>query len=63
MVEIGKSVIMITSEMAELLGLSDRIMVMCEGRISGFLDAKEATQEKVMDLATRFMGQGQDQQA
>jgi len=48
---------MITSEMAELLGLSDRIMVMCEGRISGFLDAKEATQEKVMDLATRFMGQ------
>ncbi len=63
LVEIGKSVIMITSEMAELLGLSDRIMVMCEGRISGFLDAKEATQEKVMDLATRFMGQGQDQQA
>lgn len=51
----GKAIIMVTSEMAELLGMSDRIMVMCEGRISGFLDPKEATQEDVMALATRFM--------
>ncbi len=51
----GKSVIMISSEMSEILGISDRVMVMCEGRISGYLDAKEATQEKVMDLATRFI--------
>ena len=52
----GKSIIMITSEMSELLGVSDRIMVMCEGRISGFLDGgKETTQEQVMDLATRYM--------
>lgn len=51
----GKSIIMISSEMPELLGISDRIMVMCEGRVSGFLDAKEATQEDIMDLATRFM--------
>ncbi|MBS4455848.1 sugar ABC transporter ATP-binding protein [Tuanshanicoccus lijuaniae] len=51
----GKSIIVISSEMSEILGLSDRIMVMCEGKISGFLDAKEATQEKVMDLATKFM--------
>lgn len=55
LVEEGKSVIMITSEMSELINLSDRIMVMCEGRISGFLDAKEATQESVMELATKFM--------
>lgn len=51
----GKSIIMISSEMPELLGMSDRVMVMCEGKVSGFLDAKEATQEKVMDLATKFM--------
>lgn len=51
----GKSIIMITSEMSELIGFSDRIMVMCEGRISGFLDSAEATQEKVMTLATKFM--------
>ncbi|WP_331835845.1 hypothetical protein [Erysipelothrix piscisicarius] len=46
---------MISSEMAELLGVSDRIMVMCEGRVSGFLDKEEATQESVMTLATKFM--------
>ena len=47
---------MITSEMSELLGVSDRIMVMCEGRISGFLDGGAGTtQEDVMDLATRYM--------
>lgn len=51
----GKSIIMISSEMGEIIGMSDRIMVMCEGRISGYLTAEEATQEKVMDLATRFM--------
>lgn len=58
----GKSIIMITSEMSELLGVSDRIMVMCEGRISGFLDRSEATQESVMTLATKFMTgkQGED---
>ncbi|MGT2910205.1 sugar ABC transporter ATP-binding protein [Streptococcus cameli] len=51
----GKSIIMITSEMAELLGVSDRIMVMCEGRVAGFLNREEADQEKVMTLATKFM--------
>ncbi len=55
LVEAGKSVIMVTSEMAELIGFSDRIMVMCEGRISGFLDSADATQEKVMELATKYM--------
>ncbi|QIK56722.1 sugar ABC transporter ATP-binding protein [Erysipelothrix sp. HDW6A] len=51
----GKSVIVVTSEMSELLGISDRIMVMCEGRVSGFLTREEATQESVMTLATKFM--------
>ncbi len=50
----GKSIIMISSEMPELLGMSDRIMVMCEGRLSGILQGKDATQVDVMTLATQF---------
>ncbi len=49
----GKSVIMISSELPELLRMSDRIAVMCEGVITGFLDIKDATQEKIMQLATQ----------
>ncbi len=48
----GKSIIMISSEMPELLRMSDRIMVMCEGEKTGELDIAEATQEKIMTLAT-----------
>lgn len=51
----GKSIIMVSSEMPELIGMSDRIMVMCEGRLSGFVDGKSATQEQIMRLATQFM--------
>ncbi len=47
----GVAVIMISSEMPEVLGMSDRIMVMHEGRVTGFLDRAEATQIKVMELA------------
>ncbi|MCL2129288.1 MAG: sugar ABC transporter ATP-binding protein [Treponema sp.] len=50
----GKSIIMISSEMPELLGVSDRIMVMCEGRVTGILDGKTATQEEIMRLAAQF---------
>ena len=50
----GKSIIMISSEMAELIGMSDRIMVMCDGRVTGFIDGAEATQETIMELATQF---------
>jgi len=46
----GKSVIMISSELPEVLGMSDRIYVMNEGRIVGELDAKEATQESIMGM-------------
>lgn len=49
----GKSIIMISSEMPELLRMSDRIVVMCEGRKTGELSIEEATQEKIMALATR----------
>ena len=47
----GLAIIMISSEMPEILGMSDRIMVMHEGHVSGFLDRAEATQEKIMHLA------------
>ena len=48
----GKSIIMISSEMAEILKLSDRIAVMSEGRLTGVIDGRDATQESVMKLAT-----------
>ncbi len=51
----GKSIIMISSEMAELIGMSDRIMVMCDGRVTGFVEGKRATQENIMELATQFV--------
>jgi inositol transport system ATP-binding protein len=47
----GVAVIMISSEMPEVLGMSDRIMVMHEGRVTGFLDRAEADQVKIMELA------------
>ena len=50
----GKSIIMISSEMPELIGMADRIMVMCDGRVTGFIDGKDATQENIMELATKF---------
>ena len=49
----GKSIIMISSEMTEILRMSDRIVVMCEGRKTGEIDIAEATQENIMNLATR----------
>ena len=48
----GKAIIMVSSEMPEVLGMSDRVVVMHEGRVSGILDRAEATQESIMQLAT-----------
>ncbi len=48
----GKSIIMISSELPEVLGMCDRILVMRSGRITGELSEKEATQEKIMQYAT-----------
>ncbi len=49
----GKSIIMISSEMTEILRMSDRIIVMCEGKVTGELDIEEVSQEKIMTMATR----------
>jgi ribose transport system ATP-binding protein len=49
----GKAIVMISSELPEILRMSDRIVVMCEGRITGELSGSEATQERIMHLATQ----------
>ncbi|HCM27009.1 MAG: ABC transporter ATP-binding protein [Treponema sp. GWB1_62_6] len=51
LVAMGKSVIMVTSELPEAIGMADRIYVMNEGRIKGMLMKEEATQEKIMHIA------------
>ena len=52
--EQGKSIIMISSELPEVLRLSDRIAVMCDGRLTGIIDNKDANQNVIMELATKF---------
>ncbi len=52
LVEEGKSIIMISSELPEILRMSHRIVVMCEGKVTGELDGKEASQENIMKYAT-----------
>ncbi|MBY6787813.1 sugar ABC transporter ATP-binding protein, partial [Clostridium botulinum] len=47
----GKAIIVISSDLPEVLGISDRIMVMSEGKISGELSREEASQEAIMKLA------------
>jgi ribose transport system ATP-binding protein len=49
----GKSIIMISSDLPEVLRMSHRILVMCEGRITGELKSGEATQEAIMQYATQ----------
>lgn len=49
----GKSIIMISSELPEILRMSHRVLVMCEGRVTGVLDIRDATQEKIMTYATQ----------
>lgn len=50
----GKTVIMVSSEMPELLGVCDRILVMSGGKLAGEVDAKNTTQEEIMALAAKF---------
>ena len=52
----GYGIILISSDMPEVLGMSDRIYVMCKGRVTGCLDIKEATQEKILELAMEQTG-------
>ncbi len=51
----GKTVIMVSSEMPELLGVCDRIMVMSGGRLAGAVNAKDTTQEEIMTLAAKYV--------
>ena len=50
----GIGVLFVSSEMPEVMGVSDRILVMCDGRVTGEFTAEEATQEKILECATRF---------
>jgi len=50
----GLGVLFISSEMPEILGIADRIIVMCDGRVTGEFPAGTATQEKILEYATRF---------
>ncbi len=60
----GKAIVVISSELEEILRLSRRILVMCEGRITGEIDGTAATQEAIMHLATqRQVNQGQAEAA
>ena len=52
MAQQGKSIILVSSELPEVLGMSDRVMVMSEGRMTGILEKEDLTQEKVMLYAT-----------
>ena len=56
----GAGVIMISSEMKEVIGMSDRIIVMSEGRLTGELDAKNATQEEIMKAASASLQMKED---
>ena len=55
LVKAGKSIIMISSEMPELLGMADRVMVMCEGRVTGFPEKDQFDQVEDMRVATQLM--------
>ncbi len=49
----GMAILMISSELPEVLGMADRVLVVCEGQITAEIDRAEATPEKVMHAATR----------
>ena len=51
----GKTVLMVSSEMPELLGVCDRILVMSGGRLAGEVDARSTTQEEIMTLAAKYV--------
>ncbi len=51
----GKSIVMISSEMPELLGMTDRILVMSQGRLAGIVNTSETTEEEIMRLATKYV--------
>lgn len=52
LVEQGKSILMVSSDMEELIGMSDRIIILSEGKMSGMLNKNEFRQEKIMNFAS-----------
>jgi len=52
LVQQGMAIIMISSELPEILGMSDRVYVLSSGKIKGELPIEDATQEKIMQMAT-----------
>ncbi len=58
LVQRGVGIIILSSELPELLGMCDRIAVMCEGRVTGIVSRVEATQESILALATQFPAEG-----
>lgn len=59
----GIGVMFVSSEMPELLGMADRILVVCDGRITGEMSATEATQKKILELAVKFSAKQEIQAA
>ncbi len=51
----GKAVIMVSSEMPELLGITDRILVMSNGRLAGIVETRSTTQEEILTLAAKYI--------
>ena len=51
----GIAILMISSELPEIMGMSDRVIVMCQGRVTGELERQELSQEKIMSYATQFL--------
>jgi len=61
LVQAGKSVLMISSEIPEIMGVADRILVMAEGRITGELERRDFSQEKIMYYASQFNRGNEDE--
>lgn len=59
----GVGVLFVSSEMPEVMGISDRIIVMCDGRVTGELGIEEATQDKILKYATQFESKISDSEA
>jgi methyl-galactoside transport system ATP-binding protein len=51
----GKGIIMVSSEMPELLGIADRILVMSNGRVAGILETKNTDQEEILRLTAKYL--------
>jgi ABC-type sugar transport system ATPase subunit len=51
----GMAILMISSELPEIMGMSDRVIVMCQGRVTGEFQRHELSQETIMSCATRFL--------